>query len=86
MSLHVRSADVRVVEHGRVDFEIAPRPDAPALATATGRVLGSSEPDRFVATGSVNTAKLPPGDYVLRAVLSVNGQPAGRVFRTFRKD
>ena len=51
-----------------------------------GEVLGSSEPDRFVATGSVNTAKLPPGDYVLRAVLSVNGQPAGRVFRTFRKD
>ena len=69
-----------------VNFEIAPRPDAPALATTTGRVLGSSEPDRFVATGSVNIATLAPGDYVLRAVMSFNGQPAGRVFRTFRKD
>jgi hypothetical protein len=69
-----------------VTFELASRPDAAALATAAGRVLGSAEPDRFVATGSLSLDAVPAGDYVLRAVLSVNGQTAGRVFRTLHKE
>ena len=66
-------------------FDIADRPDGPALATADAKLAQTAEQDRRVATGELPLASLPAGDFVVRAVVSVNGAPVGRVFRTLRK-
>ena len=65
-------------------LEVAASPDARALATAVPRVINASE-DRRMIVGAIPIASLPPGDYVVRAIVSVDGRPVGRVVRTLRK-
>ncbi|HJR58042.1 MAG TPA: hypothetical protein VJ813_01535 [Vicinamibacterales bacterium] len=67
-----------------VRLEIAATPDGRALATAVPRVVTQSD-DRRVAVGAVPIASLNPGDYVVRAIVSVDGRPVGRITRTLRK-
>ena len=45
----------------------------------------ASSPERRMIVGAVPIAALPPGDYVVRAIVSVDGRPVGRVLRTLRK-
>lgn len=68
-----------------VMFEIVSAEGGPALTSAPATLLVSAEPDRRVATGSIPIDKLPAGDFVVRAILSVNGGVVGRVSRTLRK-
>jgi VWFA-related protein len=68
-----------------VSFELATTLNGPALVTTPGVIEGTRSSDRFVATGAVPISSLPPGDYVVRAVAGLKGQPAGRVLRTLRK-
>lgn len=55
------------------------------LSTTEGRVLTSPDPARRAMTGRVDVSALPPGDYLFRATLIVNGTDAGTVLRTYRK-
>jgi hypothetical protein len=48
-------------------------------------VEGTTEEDKFKAMGAVPIGSLPPGDYVVRAVVQLEGSPAGHVTRTIRK-
>ena len=41
--------------------------------------------NRYTATGSVPIGALPPGDYVVRALIGLEGHPLTRVYRTIRK-
>lgn len=66
-------------------MEVAATPDGPALATVQPGGSGTSEPDRFILTAEIPIASLAPGDYVLRAILSMADQPEGKVMKTFRK-
>jgi hypothetical protein len=50
-----------------------------ATASPTG------EDGKFVVTGTIPVGALKPGDYVIRAVVTVEGQGSGRVIRTLRK-
>jgi len=45
----------------------------------------TKDPGRYRATGAVPVGALPPGDYIARAVVMVEGHSAGVVFRAFRK-
>jgi len=65
-------------------FEIANGPDGPPLTSAPARLLASADSDRLVVTGEVPVEGRPPGDYAVRVVVTVNGQPAGRAWRTLR--
>jgi VWFA-related protein len=67
-------------------FELAAGADAPALVSAPGSVLGAAQATRFVATGAVSLAQLAPGDYVLRAVISVDNKPVATARRTIRRN
>lgn len=67
-----------------VRLEAAASPDGRALATAVARIVTPTA-DRRLAVGAVPIASLAPGDYVMRAIVSIDGRPAGRVVRTFRK-
>jgi VWFA-related protein len=48
-------------------------------------VQATGEPDRFIAKGTIPLGALPEGDFVVRAIVEMEGQPAGRVTRTIRK-
>ena len=65
-------------------LEVAASAEGRALATAVPRVINASE-DRRMIVGAIPIASLPPGDYVVRAIVSVDGRPVGRVVRTLRK-
>lgn len=66
-----------------VRVEIARAEDSEALVTAPARVVAQSASHR-VAVGSLPIASLRAGDYVLRAIVSVDGRPVGRLARPIR--
>jgi len=69
-----------------VSFElIGPDGERP-LAAIQGRLRTTSYDDLRLATGEVPIATLPPGDYLVRAVVSVDGKEVGRAERTLRKN
>jgi VWFA-related protein len=55
------------------------------LVTNRLSLEATQDQGRFRATGAVPIGALPPGDYIARAVVMVEGHPAGVVFRAFRK-
>lgn len=58
---------------------------APIGSTAARIVQSPNEPDARLAWGGFNLQPLPPGDYLMRAIVTVNGKEAGVVSRTLRK-
>lgn len=68
-----------------VSFELATTLNGPALVTTPGVIESTRARDRFVVTGAVPINSLPPGDYVVRAIGGLKGQPTGRALRTLRK-
>ncbi len=68
-----------------VSFEVAESESGPARGTLKGSVSETSDPGRRLATAAMAIGQLPPGDYVVRGIVSVKGSPAGRVTRTLRK-
>jgi VWFA-related protein len=67
-----------------VRLEVAETADGRALATAVPRVVSQGD-TRRIAIGALPIAALAPGDYVVRAIVSVDGRPVGRISRTLRK-
>ena len=67
-----------------VRVEVAAGPDERALGTAQARIVQASG-DRRMIIGALPIAALPPGDYTVRAIVSLDGRPVGRIFRTLRK-
>jgi VWFA-related protein len=65
--------------------ELAETANGPALLTAQPRWSATSEPDRFNATAQIPMGSLAPGDYIVRAIVGVEGRPEGRIMRTLRK-
>lgn len=67
-------------------FELATSDAGPAKETFMVAGGGATnEPDKFQVFGKIPIDKLPPGDYVVRAVVQMEGQPEGKSIRTFRK-
>jgi hypothetical protein len=66
-------------------MEVAASADGPAIATVQPGGSGTSEPDRFILTAEIPIAALAPGDYIVRALVSMAGQPEGKVVKSFRK-
>ncbi len=68
-----------------VRFEIARTLSGDPVATLTGSVRTTEDPTRRAALGSIDLAALPPGDHLVRAIITLNGVEVGRVTRTLRK-
>lgn len=66
-------------------IEIAATADGKALVDGVVGGSGTNEPDKFQLNGKLAIGALPPGDYIVRAVVQVEGQPEGRVTKTLRK-
>jgi hypothetical protein len=68
-----------------VAFELAPTPEAAPIAHVPGVLTVTRDASLHRASGVVPLGALAPGDYTLRAVVTIDGKPAGRVSRTIRK-
>jgi hypothetical protein len=68
-----------------VALDVASSTDGPSLATAETQIGKGSGEDAVMAIGGFGIDNLPPGDYLMRATVSLNGKPVGRVTRTLRK-
>jgi len=67
-------------------FELAKTDIGAALKTLQPTGGGpTNEPDKFQIVGEIPLADLAPGDYVVRVIVQMEGQPEGRVSKTFRK-
>jgi VWFA-related protein len=75
-----------VLSNASVMFEVAQNAEARALDGAAGRVTPqkTESPNRRVIEGSIPIGLLPPGEYVARAVLSLDGKKIGQVTRPLR--
>ena len=65
-------------------LELAVAANAQPLASAALNVLGTADADRKVATGDIPIGTVTPGDYVLRAVVKLDGKAVGQTVRTIR--
>jgi VWFA-related protein len=66
-----------------VAFEVAKDANAPALASAAALIGETADPGRRMIQGAVPVTGLDPGDYVLRAIVSVSGKPVARFSTPF---
>jgi hypothetical protein len=68
-----------------VKMEIAARAEGPALVASAARVQPTDDGARRLALTPLAIASLAPGDYLVRAIVTIDGRPAGTVYRTLRK-
>ncbi len=68
-----------------VTLDVVATPDGPPLASAETQLGRGAGDDARTAAGGFSIASLPPGDYLMRAVVLLDGKPVGRVTRTLRK-
>jgi hypothetical protein len=68
-----------------VDLDVADSAAGASLATAQTQIAAGRSEDMRIAFGGFSIASLPPGDYLMRAVVNLDGKPVGKVVRTLRK-
>lgn len=68
-----------------IAVELASSLNGPALATLQPKISASQEPDKYLVMTPITLGALPPGDYVVRAIVGLDGFPATRILRTLRK-
>jgi hypothetical protein len=67
------------------ELQLAGIEGGPAAVRGAMRITGEPSDDQHVALGGIPIGSLPPGDLVVRAVVSLNGVPVAAVTRTLRK-
>ena len=68
-----------------VDLDVATTAEGAPLAAAQTSVTPGSTDDMRVAFGGFSIDALAPGDYLMRAIVNLDGKPVGKVVRTLRK-
>lgn len=81
--LDLYAKDPARLSKAQVELEVAEREGAPAILSGTAR-LSLADGGRASAQGALSAGLLPPGDYVARAVLSVESRRVASTERAFR--
>jgi len=68
-----------------VRLELAPGEEETPILGAPATIRPGADADSQIVMGTLPIASLEPGDYVVRAIVNVNGKSVGRVLRTIRK-
>jgi VWFA-related protein len=68
-----------------VRLELALSEDGPPLAGVPANVRVMPDGNTRLVVGAIPIESLDSGDYIVRAVVNVDGRPAARVYRTLRK-
>ena len=66
-------------------LEIAATLNGPPLAVAPFAIESAGQ-GRYIARGAIPIGALPPGEYIVRALVGVEGHALTRVVRTLKKD
>ena len=66
-------------------IEVAGAHGGAPIVTNRLSLEATSDQGRFRAAGALPIGALPPGDYIARAIVVVDGHPGGMVVRAFRK-
>ena len=66
-------------------MEIATDERSRALVSVPAAIGATSDADRHIATAALPIGALPPGDFVVRAIVNTAGQVSGMVTQTLRK-
>ena len=66
-------------------LELADSERGPTAVTGAMRITGEPSDDQHVALGGIPIGALPPGDIIVRAIVSLDGVAVGTVSRTLRK-
>jgi hypothetical protein len=75
--------DASRVENAVVNFEIASKPDGPALVHADAVVSPGARTGTYLAQAVADMRVLPPGPYLVRAKLRTGSEQVGEMRRTF---
>ena len=67
------------------ELQLAGIEGGPPAVRGAMRITGEPSDDQHVALGGIPIGSIPPGDLVVRAVVSLDGVPVGAVTRTLRK-
>lgn len=84
--LEVWSVAAAALDPVEVTFEVAASEEGQALESVEATANASSVPNRRAVEGALSVALLPPGDYVARAVVKVNGRAVTTIRRPFSID
>ena len=68
-----------------VELDVAQTAEGPPLATAQTTVAPGDAKTCASRSAASASRRLAPGDYLMRAVVSLDGKPVGKVVRTLRK-
>jgi VWFA-related protein len=68
-----------------VRMEIAASNEGPAIVGTAATVQNTQDEGRRLVIAPMALNSLPPGDYLVRAIVRIDGREAGRVTRTLRK-
>jgi hypothetical protein len=79
----IYASDPARFESATVGFEVARDANAPALASGEAAIGETTDLGRRMIQGTVPVTGLQPGDYVLRAIVSVAGKPVARFSTPF---
>jgi len=79
----IYASDPARFEGATVAFEVAKDANAPALASGEASIGETANPGRRMIRGDVPVTGLDPGDYVLRAIVSMSGRPITRFSTPF---
>jgi hypothetical protein len=83
--MELYASDAARFEGSAVRFEVASEPGVEALVSAEGLMTETASPGRRTARAEVKLGSLPPGNYVLRAIISVAGRPVARLTTPFSR-
>lgn len=68
-----------------VNLDVVSTPDGQPLATAETQIGPGPAEDARTAIGGFGIDNLPAGDYLMRAIVLLDGRPVGKAVRTLRK-
>lgn len=68
-----------------VKLELAETEEGPALLGVPASVRVAPAGDVRQVVGAIPLQSVEPGDYIVRAMINVDGRPAARIYRTLRK-
>lgn len=68
-----------------VAMELAMTEDGPPIVALPAAIAATKEKDRYTATAAIPVGALPVGDFVVRAIIAVQGSAPARVTRVLRK-
>jgi VWFA-related protein len=81
--LELYSPDAARLKSAAVTLEVAETSDGPTVLTAPSATTDAPEGGRRIAQGTIPLDLLPPGDYMARAVIAVDGKRVTALVRPF---